>query len=144
MIKFEAYLEKIGITTEALLSRIRFVYDVASEMCPEEIEQVFVTDYINKDNTRTYESIWFFSKGYCLEAHNFVTENSIDIVPLSKIYRFEVSFKDYDFKKATPESRLQSSIQFQEQTVGDFKAAKENCDVLRDILLKYIKPNLVT
>lgn len=143
MIEFKAYLEKVDITTEALLSRIQLIYDVASEMCPERIEQIFVTDYIKKDNTRAYESIWFFSKGYCMEAKDFETDYSIDIIPI-KIYRFEIALKDYDFKKATPKSRLQLSIQFDEQLSGDLKGAKENCDVLRDIILKYLKPNLAT
>ena len=143
MKEFKTYLEKIDIKTEALLNRIQLVYDVASEMCPETIEQIFITDYINKENTRAYESIWFFSKGYCMEAKDFVTDYSIDIIPINKkIYRYEIILKDYDFKTATPESRLQLSIQFEEGLFGDLKAAKENCDVLRDIILKYVKPNL--
>jgi len=116
---------------------------VASEICPEEIEQIFIADYIKEDNTRAYESIWFFSERYCLEVKNFETDYNIDIVPI-KVYWFEMSLKDYDFKKATQKSRLQVSMIFDGQISGSLKAAKENCDVLRDILLKYIKPNLVT
>jgi len=143
MVEFSTYLKQIDIKTKALTDRIRFVCDVASEICPEEIEQIFIADYIKEDNTRAYESIWFFSERYCLEVKNFETDYNIDIVPI-KVYWFEMSLKDYDFKKATQKSRLQVSMIFDGQISGSLKAAKENCDVLRDILLKYIKPNLVT
>jgi len=110
-------------------------------MCPEEIEEVFLSDYIKDDGTREYESVWFFSKGYCMEAHNFITENSIDIVPI-RTNRLQVDLKDYDFKKATEKSRLRVLIQLGEALQGEIKAAKENCDVLRDITIRYFKPRL--
>jgi len=141
MVKFDEYLNRMGITTDILKDRVKLAYNVASQMCPEEIEEVFVSDYIKDDGTREYESVWFFSKGYCMEAHNFITENSIDIVHI-KIKHIRVELKDYDFKKATEKSRLRVVILLGETIEGEFKAAKENCDVLRDITIKYFKPRL--
>ncbi len=141
MVKFDEYLNGIGITTIILKDRVNLAYSLASQICPEEIEEVFVSDYIKDDGTREYESVWFFSKGYCMEALNFVTENRIDIVRI-KTKRIEVNLKDYDFEKATESSRLQLSIQLEEGLYAELKAAKENCDVLRDITIKYFKPRL--
>ena len=67
MMKLDEYLDGIGITTNVLKERVKLVYSVASQMCPEEIEDIFVTDYIKEDGTREYESLWFFSDKYCLE-----------------------------------------------------------------------------
>lgn len=141
MVKFDEYLNRMGITTDILKDRVKLAYSVASQMCPEEIEEVFVSDYIEDDGTREYESVWFFSKGYCIEAHNFITENSIDIVRI-KTKHLVVELKDYDFKKATEKSRLRVLILLGEAIQGEIKAAKENCDVLRDITIKYFKPRL--
>lgn len=141
MVKLDEYLNRMGITTDILKDRVKLAYSVASQMCPEEIEEVFVSDYIKDDGTREYESVWFFSKGYCIEAHNFITENSIDIVRI-KTKRLQVELKDYDFKKATEKSRLRVLILLGEMLEGEIKAAKENCDVLRDITTKYFKPRL--
>lgn len=141
MVKLDEYLNRMGITTDILKDRVKLAYSVASQMCPEEIEEVFVSDYIKDDGIREYESVWFFSKGYCIEAHNFITENSIDIVRI-KTKRLQIELKDYDFKKATEKSRLRVLILLGETLEGEIKAAKENCDVLRDITIKYFKPRL--
>lgn len=141
MLKLDEYLNRMGITTDILKDRVKLAYSMASQMCPEEIEEVFVSDYIKDDGTREYDSVWFFSKGYCIEAHSFITENSIDIVRI-KAKRIQVELKDYDFKKATEKSRLQVTILLEETLEGKIKAAKENCDVLRDITIKYFKPGL--
>lgn len=143
MEKFKEYLKKVGITSDVLLERVRFLYDVATKMCPEKIEKLFVDDYITKDKTRAYESIWFFSQGFILEAHNFETDYEIDIVP-TKGFRLAMELKDYNFNEATEDSRLRVFMTFAEDISGELKATKENCDVLRDIVLKYIKPKLVT
>ena len=142
MLKLDEYLNRMGITTDILKDRVKLAYSVASQMCPEEIEEVFVSDYIKDDGTREYLSVWFFAKGYCMEAtHKSITENSIDIVRI-KTKRLQVALKDYDFKKATEKSRLQVTILLEEMLEGEIKAAKENCDVLRDITIKYFKPGL--
>ena len=140
MAKFDEYLKKVGITP-ALKTRVELARRVASRMCPEEIEDILVNEYVQDDGTRVYESIWFFSKGYCIEAHNFITESSIDIVPI-RIKRVQVDFKDYSFVKATEKSRLRVLVLFGEGLEAEIKAAKENCDVLRDIILKYFRPRL--
>ena len=135
------YLEKMGVTTKVLYNRVRFLYDVASKMCPEEIEQIFIEDSIKKDNTREYGSLWFFSKGFILEAHNFEIEYEIDIMA-NKIIRVELELNNYNLKKAEEGSRLRVYMHLSEDITGELKAAKENCDVLMDIASKYIMPKL--
>ena len=45
-------------------------------------------------------------------------------------------------RKATDKSRLFLSVMFNAEVTGDFKAAKENCNYLKEIILKYIKINM--
>ena len=141
MVKLDEYLDRIGITTDTLKSRVKFAYSLASQIFPEEVEEIFVSDYIKADGSREYESVWFFSKGYCAEARNFITEYGIDIVPI-KTKRVEVNLQDYDFAKATEKSRFRLSILLGEGLYAELKASKDNCNHLKDITIKYFRPRL--
>ena len=77
-----------------------------------------------------------------MEAHNFTSEYDIDLVPITKILRFAISFKEYDFNKATLESRLTVYFSLFGVISGTLKATAENCDYLRNIIYTYLKPNL--
>jgi hypothetical protein len=113
-------------------------------MCPDEIDDVFVEDYIKEDATREYQDLWFFSKRYCLEAKNFLTQIDIDITPIkNRITYWTVTAQDFDFKKASDKSRLLLEFNLVQGVQGNLKAAKGNCDSLQAIINQYVKPNQV-
>lgn len=140
MEKFLPYLNSIGISNKPLLDRIKFMYEIAQFLCPEEIDDIFITDYINGEGVRNYENLWFFSQHFFTEAHNFASKYDIDIAPVDRIYRLQLSFDNYNFDKATPSSRATSVVKFQEGLQGNFKASGSNCDFFKYILTKYLKP----
>jgi len=141
---FIEYLKSIGITTGALQKRVETIYECCKELCSNEITDIFITDYIKEDGSREYENLWFFSDKYCMEAKQFITTDNFDITPINKkIYYFNIKKQNYDFKKATEKSRLSLITVFNTQVSGVFKAAKDNCDYLKEIILKYIVPNLM-
>lgn len=145
-IKFISYLKKVDITTRVLLKRIELIYTLCSDMCPDELEDIFVTDYIKKDGTREYENLWFFSKSHFLEAKKFMTTIDLDITPLkNNITYWTVSIHDFNFKKASTKSRLNLRFRWAETTDLDasFKASGKNCEYLQSIINKYVKPNTV-
>ncbi len=139
MKEFLPYLERLGIRTSPLLSRVELLYRLATMVCPEKIEDIYISEYIKDDSTREYESLWFFSKKYCLETHQFINDDNIDIVPLSNLMRVAISAKEYDFKQATSKSRLNVRVQFIMPVEGNLKASGENCDFLNNIILKYFR-----
>lgn len=139
---FTTYLKSIGIT-DALHKRIETSYEFYREICPDEVTGIFVTDYIKEDGAREYENLWFFSEKYCMEAKQFITKDDFDITPIrSRIYYWTIQKQDYDFKNATKKSRLHLRFDLDTGIRGEFKASKENCDYLRDLICKYIVPNL--
>lgn len=141
-VAFTTYLKSIGIT-EALHKRIETSYEFYREICPDEVTGIFVTDYIKEDGAREYENLWFFSEKYCMEAKQFITKDDFDITPIrSRIYYWTIQKQDYDFKKATEKSRLHLRFDLDTVISCEFKASKENCDYLRDLIRKYIVPNL--
>jgi hypothetical protein len=140
--EFIKYLESIGIAN-ALRERIDTIYKFYQEIYPDEITDIFITDYIKEDGTREYENLWFFSEKHCMEAKRFITKDDFDIVPIKKrVNYWTIQKQNYDFKKATEKSRLYLKFDLDAGINCDFKAAKENCDYLRKIILKYIVPNL--
>ena len=140
--EFIKYLESIGIT-KAIRERIETIYEYYKEMCSDEITGIFITEYIKEDGSREYENLWFFSDKYCMEAKQFITTDNFDITSIKKqISYWAIKKQDYDFKKATEKSRLSLSVAFNADITGTFKAAKENCDYLKEIIFEYIKINM--
>ena len=143
-IKFISYLNKVDITTRILLKRIELIYILCRDMCPEEIEDLFVTDYITADESREFENLWFLSKNYLLEAKKFLHQIDIDITPIrNRITYWTVQANDYDFKKATVKSRLNLHLSTIHVVVCNFKATRGNCAYLQSLINKYVKPNIV-
>ena len=141
--EFLKYLESIGMT-KTPLKRVETIYAFYTEMCPDEITDIFVTDYITEDGTREYQNLWFFSTKCCMEAHSFITEDHFDMdVMRGGVHSWEIKKQDYDFKKATAKSRLHLKFYMSHPRFGELKAAKENCDYLKNIILKYVVPSFI-
>ena len=148
-IKFIPYLKSVDIVTRPLIKRIESVYTLCSDMCPDELKDIFVTDYIKEDGTREYENLWFFSESYCLEAKKFMTIIELDIAPLkNNVAYWTVRTQDFDFKKASTKSRLNLKFRFGGAGISDidayFKASGKNCESLQSVINKYVKPNLIS
>jgi len=140
--EFKTYLEAIDIS-RPIRDKIETIYKFFQKICPDEITDIFVTDYLNKEGMRQYDNLWFFSKGYFMEAKQFLTNDDFDITPAKNILKYlQIVKKDYDFDKATELSRMSLNIRFDAAITGNFKASKKNCDYLKDIILNHIKPNL--
>jgi len=142
--KFTDYLESIGIKAGLLLDRIESIHRFYVEMCPDEIVDIFVTEYIDSDGKREYENLWFFSDRYIMDARGFAAgNNDFLIAPIKgRVAHFRIKKLNYDFKVATDKSRLHLIFQSNTAATANLKASKENCDALRDIILKYMMPNM--
>ena len=140
--EFLIYLESVGIT-RPIRERIKIIYEFYRKIFVEEIADIFVSEYLKKDGTREYENLWFFSEKFFMEAKQFITNDDFDITPIkSRIHYCNIQKQDYDFEKATEKSRLNMEIGMDTEIRGSLKASKENCDYLRDIIFKYVVPNL--
>jgi len=143
--EFLEYLKLIGITEEKYLKRIETIIEVHSTICQEEIIDIFVDEYIKEDGTREYDGITFFSNEYVFGATQFLTEDNFMFSKRMKnVTVITIKGNNYDFKKATENSRLNMEIRHDiRELYGIFKASKENCDYLKKIYFKYIAPNIM-
>jgi len=143
--EFNQYLDLIELSSATIKERVELVYRYASKLCPEEIETIFVSDYIKEDGSREYESLFFFSKSFVMEIRDFRSsaEQDIDLAHCGGwISYFRVYLKEYDLVKATHNSRMKLDC-FNNDTISfSFKAARNNCATLNSILEKYIKKDI--
>lgn len=138
---FIDYLNSIEVPN-VFKEKINEIYELYYLICPEEAEEIFISDNIKKDGERIYGKIHFFSENFYMETHIYQTKDSFYIVPLKKqIIRLLIEKECYNFKKATEESRLVSFILFPEEEKF-LTATKNNCDYLRNIIVKYFLQNL--
>lgn len=143
-VEFQEYLNSIGIIGN-LIERIEEIYNFYLEICPEEIEDIFINEYISEDGSREYESVWFFSDNYVMEAQN-ITKNDADAFDClrikNSIIRWEIKKQDYDFHEFSGKSRFNINTRFTNGIIGDMKSSQQNCNHLKEIFQKYIVPNI--
>jgi hypothetical protein len=138
---FSNYLNDIEITETNLQERIYNIFIFyANDLCPEDIKDIFVTDYISEE-LREYENLWFFSENFAMEAKNFISEDDFDITYFSKINGLEIKKKNYNFKNSNISSRLNLFCDT-ESEIYQMKASKNNCDYLKKIIKNYFLPRL--
>lgn len=140
--EFVDYLETIGVS-KRFIEKINGIYNIYKKLCTDKIAEIFVTDYMNEDGKREFENLFFFSKQYIMEAKQFAIRDEYDLMPIrNNIDRWELQIENYDFVKATSASRFNLKLNFRYGLSANFKASGENCDCLKDILVKYIRPNM--
>lgn len=141
---FIQYFKSLGME-QLYIKRVKELYQVAKEISPAQIEDVFVSEYLDND-VRRYQNVWFFTSDsyYALEAHDFIRNDHMDIAPIKgRVKNLIIRKRDYDFESATEKSRLTIEFLTDLDIQGEMKACKKNCDHLKDIALTYLKPNLL-
>lgn len=138
-----SYLDSIGIG-KTIQSRIEIILNFYQKHFNVDILDVFICEYVKEDGTREYESLFCFSDKYFMEAKQFLTTDDFDLTITKKvIYYLDIKKQDYDFDTATEKSRINLEISFDIGGFGlkaNLKASGNNCDFLKDKMLKYFIP----
>lgn len=138
------YLESIGIKEGPFLKRVEEVLDFYQQVYPDQIQDIFVTEYLDNDSNRQYESVWLFSETSTMEAKQFLKEDDYDSVSLRQQVKYwTINKTEYDFHKASTKSRMMLKFDLLSGIVGTLKASQENCDYLKAIFFKHIIPNAI-
>ena len=138
--KFVVYFNSLGVDYN-YFERIRELYQIAKNISPAEIEDMFVSEYLD-DGVRKLQSVWFFTSDHAIEAH--FTSNQVDIMTIKEeIKKITILTKDYGSVRPSDQSRLTVRFRTDFHVEAEMKASKENCGALWHILLTYLKPNLI-
>lgn len=140
--KFHEYLKAIGVPETISKDRIEKIYQFYTKICPQEINGIFVTDYVNQEGSTQYENLWFFSEKYQMEAHDFIAKDDFDMTG-GKIVYWNLAIQDYDFKTVNPSSRMTLDFRYDHEIKGELKSSKENCRYLYAILQKHLLPGVI-
>lgn len=140
------YLESIGITGP-LIAKVEAAYNYYSKYLACQLDDVFVSEYVNKDGARMYENLWFFNSKFCYEAKLFMTEDDFDTdVIHNNIATFSIQKTEFNIVEniVNDNSRMVLTFCFRiTPREGEMKASKENCKQLSRLLKKYIQPNYI-
>jgi hypothetical protein len=142
--QFLEYLNKIGITAPELIAKVDGALALATKLCPEDIQDIFINDYINQDGSREYEEFDGFSEHFMTRVAPLVPTptncSMLKLIPGRAT--IQISPMDYDFEAATEKSRLVIEID-SDPNYYTAKAAKANCDHLWEMYNKYLFPAYV-
>ncbi len=137
------YLESIGIEG-VFLGRVKEVLDFYQQVYPDQIEDIFITEYIDNEGNRQYESMWLFSETSIMEAKQFLNEHDFDSGTLKQqVNYWSIKKTEFDFHQSSTSSRMVLHFRLLSQISGTLKASKENCDHLKTLFSKHIIPNAV-
>ena len=140
--KLKRYLDSIGLKGE-LFVKVENAYRFFTEYLECEIEDIFVSEYINKEGVREYENIWFFNDDYCYEAKHFIMQEDFDsCVIKNNIDYFSIKKSNFDIISNLTADNSRMNLEFRlknSMVVGDMKASKSNCEQLAIIVKKYFK-----
>ena len=132
--KHKKYLDSIGITG-TLAARVLTIEALYTDRLGVQAEDIFVSEYVQQDDTRIYESLWFFSDSYIMEAKRFPRELRIDIVPIrDNIHYWSAELQDYQFSRTTKKSRMTIEITLGGGAIGTLKASGANCKTLTGLV----------
>jgi len=137
------YLDSIEINTATLIKKVETTLRAARKICPEEIQSIYVSDWIQPEGQRAYEHLYLFTNTYIIESVNFTTDTNVNMemtVLKDRVKYVSVKYNDY-FEKANTASRL--SVRFDTDSASfELKGAKENCNKLIEVYDKYVRPNI--
>ena len=106
--------------------------------------ETFLSESLNAEGIRSYESLWLISRDAIFEAALAEdTDDEIDGVRMrAGLIRWVAKSRNYDFVEATADSRLQITLWFADELYGELKATGANCDRLRALVTRYVVPEL--
>lgn len=100
----------------------------------EEPEHVFIMD-VCEDGSLGCEDLWMFSKNYAMRVKGFMDNEELEVFGIVKpISYMKLRASDYDFKDFDARSRLNLTVQFNQNCEVAIKASQGNCPILEAIV----------
>jgi len=143
MIKsFFIYFKSLNLPKSAI-EKVEEKYNFYLNIAKINIEDIFISNYVNKDGTTVYDSLWFFSKEFAVESKSFITQDNYDCTFIkNNIIYWECLPKNM---KEKPDDKSRLKIGFNVlnlKEIGEFQASGINCGFLIRIFQKYIAANV--
>jgi hypothetical protein len=100
----------------------------------EEPEHIFIMD-VCEDGALGCEDLWLFSKSYAMRVKGFMENEELEVFGIVRPISFmKIKASDYDFKDFDARSRLNLTVQLNQQYAMTIKASQGNCPILEAII----------
>lgn len=136
------YLSDLG-APEALQARVAELVASYEAVLEEEMGAWFVSEYIDEQDQRTFESLWLFTETFLMEAELLgAEEDHFDFVPFKGgIRRLAVEKRSFDLQEPTSASRMTVETWLEDRRYAVMRASGDNCAALLEILKTVLLPN---
>lgn len=139
---YNSYLENLPLT-KAVKGRIEEVLNFNRQIHDFDFDDIFVCEMKNEEGARNYTSLWLFTKQYCVECKDFLSNNDFDITPIeNNITYCSIEHRDFNLIDSNEKSFVKLHFTFQFNLSGDMISTEENCKWALHIYKKYILPNI--
>ncbi len=135
------YLKSLGMSI-VLVKRATQSFEALSRIWPEEIVDIFVSEYVNEDGAREFEDLYFFTACQVVQARGFALQDTFDADAVPGLRNILIKRTDFDFGEATEKSRLHVRYHTTMACHAELKASGENCITLTRILTERLLPAL--
>lgn len=129
------YLRDLNLESDDRIREIISFY----EKLNIEIKDIFVSEYVKKDGTPVFESLYLFNDHILMEAKNFNSSDNFDMIKIENFNHWEIKKDNYDFEEARINSKIYLGL-YSGLTSAELKATGKNCDKLKEIFMGYILP----
>lgn len=142
---FRDYFKRMGLDSETTQKRLFELYHAVALFFPDEIGEVFISQ-TDEGKVGARDSLWVFSKGYCLEAKEFQDRNDLEIHSSKGLKNLRLIAENFDLQKLAEEvdhgSQATMIVEFTPPRGGQCQlhAYGWNCAKLGAITLEYLKP----
>ena len=103
--QWATYFKSLGMS-RVLINRAAQASQALSNISQEDIQDVFVSEYINQDGIREFEHLYFFTPSQIIRATRFAVDDILDADALHQLRNLVTHRTHYDFEKANDKSRL--------------------------------------
>ena len=141
--EFTTYLKQLGVT-KPIQERVEYFYRLCKNMIlGQTLADIFIDEYLNKDKSREYIGLSFYSQDYTFAIDNFLWEDKIRVASHQRVQdNVIITVENFDFIKANDQSLMNISLHVCDKHTGEYRASKKNCKNLVRIFRKYMKPFL--
>jgi len=136
------YYEFLSLTPP-VRSRVEEVVSQIRALCQEDMSDIFISEYVQQDGSHIYGSVWTFSKTFVSEGLLLQAADStrFDVVQVKgNVAQIVIEQRHFDWNApAADSSRLTVEVRFRlTGLVGQMQATGRNCEVLRELVMKYL------
>lgn len=137
-VELTAYFDQIDAppAVRARAEQLHTFYSVLTDLGEA---TTLLSEVVAEDGSRDFQGLWIFTPEWVMEARFSEGDSEeLDGTALTRLVRWVLKATRFDFRKATPESRLTAELWFAGEVIGELHASGANCEALSSTLARYV------